>query len=274
MKRGESLYEVVIWQSFCCREPSVDYSGEGRSGLPEGTQRALCPAREMQKSRDVSYTAREHMQTAAAVFLSLLFLLGAAVSAHAQGSEWETLNNEARALHQKGQYDRAVVIAKKALEVAEQAVGPEHPAVATSLNNLAILYDTQGQYAQAEPLYKRALAIWEKGPWPDASRGGYEPKQPCGVRPTQGQYAQAEPLYKRALTIKEKALGPEHPAVATSLNNLAILYATQGQYAQAEPLYKRALAIWEKALGPTHPDVASGLKALRSSTARRPVRTG
>ena len=48
----------------------------------------------------------------ATVFLSLLLLVGSAVSVHAQGSEWKTLNDEVKPLYQKGQYDRAVVVAK------------------------------------------------------------------------------------------------------------------------------------------------------------------
>jgi len=70
-------------------------------------------------------------------------------------------------LYRQGRYDRAVVVAKKALQVAEQAGEFNHPDVAMSLNNLAELYRTQGQYAQAEPLYKRSLAIWEKALGPD-----------------------------------------------------------------------------------------------------------
>jgi hypothetical protein len=70
----------------------------------------------------------------------LLLLVGAAASAHAQSAEWERLNQEATALYQKGEYDRAVVVAKEALEAAEKAVGPNHPSVATSLNTLARLY--------------------------------------------------------------------------------------------------------------------------------------
>ena len=59
--------------------------------------------------------------------------------------------------YKTGNYGRAVVVAKKALEVAEENVGPYHPDVAASLNNLALLYDDQGYYAQAEPLYNRSL---------------------------------------------------------------------------------------------------------------------
>ncbi|KKM70124.1 hypothetical protein LCGC14_1443890 [marine sediment metagenome] len=101
---------------------------------------------------------------AAAVVLCLI-----AVPAFPQGpsGKWKTLNQEARSLYRKGQYTRAVVVAKKALQVAEQKAGADHPDVATSLSNLAALHYKQGQYAKAEPLYKRSLAIYEKVLGPD-----------------------------------------------------------------------------------------------------------
>ena len=40
--------------------------------------------------------------------------------AQGAGIEWEILNQEVKSLYQQGQYDRAVVVAKKALEVAEK----------------------------------------------------------------------------------------------------------------------------------------------------------
>jgi len=95
-------------------------------------------------------------------WLLFLFAFGTGAAVHAQGTEWETLNDEATSLYKQGHYDRAVVVAKKALAVAEKAVGRDHPAVATSLNNLALLYYKQGQYAQAEPLYMRSLSIREQ----------------------------------------------------------------------------------------------------------------
>ncbi len=49
----------------------------------------------------------------------------------------------------------------------QEALGPEHPDVATSLNNLAALYQAQGRYAEAETLYERSLAIREKALGPE-----------------------------------------------------------------------------------------------------------
>jgi DNA-directed RNA polymerase subunit K/omega len=61
--------------------------------------------------------------------------------------EWETLIGEVALLRRQGRYDRAVVAAKKALQVAEQAWPDPSDYVATSLipitvknsNNIALI---------------------------------------------------------------------------------------------------------------------------------------
>ena len=89
----------------------------------------------------------------------LLCLTTPPVCAEGAGIEWDVLNDEVMELLRTGQYDRGVVVAKKALEVAEENVGPDHPDVATSLNNLASLYKTMGRDDEAEPLEQRAARI-------------------------------------------------------------------------------------------------------------------
>ena len=69
--------------------------------------------------------------------------------------------------HDRGEYDLAEPLYKRALAIREKALGPGHPGTARSLNNLATLYGNQGKYDLAEPLYKRALAIEEKALGPD-----------------------------------------------------------------------------------------------------------
>ena len=78
--------------------------------------------------------------------------IGNRCARHAQGIEWEILNKEVVALYQQGQYDRAVIVAKKAIEVAEKAIGRDHPDVATSLEKMAALYretDRKGESRSA-----------------------------------------------------------------------------------------------------------------------------
>jgi len=91
-----------------------------------------------------------------AIAVPALFVAGLAIS---QGIEWETLNQEVMDLYRAGRYDRAVVVVKKALEVAERSVGPDHPNVATSLENIAHLYRTTKRNEEAELLEARAARI-------------------------------------------------------------------------------------------------------------------
>ena len=140
------------------------------------------------------------MKTSATVLLSLL--LWAAAFAHAQGIEWETLNDEVMSLYRQGQYDRAVVVAKKALAVAEEAVGPDHPSVAASLNNLAVLYDAQGQYAQAELLHTRALAIGEQALGQDHPSVAMSLENMAALYRQTGKDKAAETLEKRTQAIR------------------------------------------------------------------------
>ena len=82
-------------------------------------------------------------------------LLGAVPSfLHAQvaGVEWSILNQEVIEFYRADKYDRAVLVAEKALQVAEQNVGPEHPDEATILNKYLdfLLYDLEGIGASYE----------------------------------------------------------------------------------------------------------------------------
>ena len=119
------------------------------------------------------------------------------VFAQGAGIEWDILNDEVKELYRTGQYVRAVVVGKKALKVAEEIVGPDHPSVARSLNNLALLYNTQGQYAAAEPLYKRALSINEKALGPDHPSVATSLNNLAALYRATGQILEAQELEKR-----------------------------------------------------------------------------
>ena len=121
------------------------------------------------------------------------------VFAQGAGIEWDILNDEVKALYRTGQYARAVVVGKKALKVAEEIVGPDHPSVARSLNNLALLYNTQGQYAAAEPLYKRALSIAEKALGPDHPSVATDLNNLARLYRATGQILEAQELERRFL---------------------------------------------------------------------------
>ncbi len=172
------------------------------------------------------------------------------------------LNQAACYLDDHARYPEAEPLYRRASEIWEKVLGPEHPDTASCLNNLAGLYRAQGRYKEAEPLYRRALEIKERVLGPEHPATALSLNNLAALYKAQGKYEKAEPLYRRALQIFEKVLGPEHPDTARSLNNLAALYDDQGKYEEAEPLYRRALKIGEKMLGLEHPDTANSLNNL------------
>ena len=172
-------------------------------------------------------------------------------------------------LHDRARYTEAEPLFQRARRVWEQALGPEHPLVASLLYNLALLYLEQGKYAEAEPLFQRALRIREQALGPEHPLVAAPLTDLAILYREQGKYAEAEPLFRRVLRIWEQQVGPEHLDVARPLTGLAILYLEQGKYAEAEPLYQRALRIWEQQLGPDHPDVAAPLHGLANLYSRQ-----
>lgn len=64
--------------------------------------------------------------------------------------------------HEQGQCDRAEVLLKRSLTIAEKAFGEQSPQTAERLNDLAVFYLSMGDYEKAEPLLKRAMTT--KGP--------------------------------------------------------------------------------------------------------------
>jgi tetratricopeptide (TPR) repeat protein len=168
----------------------------------------------------------------------------------------------AQYLRTRGRYTEAEPLLRRALQIREQAQGPEHPDVARVLNYLAVLYWSQGRYTEAEPLYQRALQIREQAQGPEHLDVAISLNNLADLYLECGRYAEAEPLYQRSLQIREQTLGPDHPLAAQMFNNLALLFRDQGRDAEAEPLYRQALRILEQALGPDHPEVAQALNNL------------
>jgi tetratricopeptide (TPR) repeat protein len=174
----------------------------------------------------------------------------------------ESLSGFGLLLSDLGRYQEAEPVERRALEIQEELLGPDHSDVAQTLNNLGTLYWYTARYDAAEPLLRRALAIHEQALGPESAAIAGRLNNLAMLYHSQGRYADAEPLYRRAIEINRKALGPDHPEMATSLNNLAGLYYCLGKLAEAEPLLRQALETNRKALGPDHPDVALSLSNL------------
>ncbi len=161
-----------------------------------------------------------------------------------------------------GVYDRAQPLLEEALKLRRQALGSDHPDVATSMNHLAEVMYFKGDYAGSEPLFREALAMRRKLPGSERLDVAESLNNLASTLRDQGELEEAEPLLRVALDVRRKLLGEESSDVAQSLNNLGRLLSDQGKFDEAESLYRRALAIRRKALGETHPEVATSLNNL------------
>jgi tetratricopeptide (TPR) repeat protein len=62
-------------------------------------------------------------------------------------------------LQDKGDPAGTEALFRRALDITEKALGPDHFHMASALNNLALVLQDKGDYAGAEPLFRRELAI-------------------------------------------------------------------------------------------------------------------
>jgi tetratricopeptide (TPR) repeat protein len=196
------------------------------------------------------------------VLLALGLLIFASSAASGKDDNLRVLNQRVYRLFEEGNYQEAIPIAERAVEVAKRDRGPEQVKTADALDNLGRLFTKIGEYAKAEPLYQEVLQIREKVLGPEHRDSTGSLNNLAELYEDMGEYAKAEPLLQEALRIRQKVLGPEDFDTATSLSNLAELYEDMGEYAKAEPLLQQALRIDQKVLGSEDLQTASSLNNL------------
>lgn len=176
--------------------------------------------------------------------------------------EARDLFSQASERRDRGRYDEALALAKRALIIRDKFIGDANPEVAQTLNLIGWLYAALGRYEEAEPVYKRALVIYERNLGPDRPEIGESLTTLGLLYQARGDYDTARVYFQRAQDIYERLFGPTHPEVAGCLANIANLDYLRGDFARAEISYKRVLSIYEKVVGSEHPLVADTFVSL------------
>jgi len=153
-------------------------------------------------------------------------------------------------------FDKALELLYKTLNIREQIQGVEHTNTADIYNSIGFVYDSQGDYSKALEYYQKALKIWDKVSGNEHSDVAAAYNNIGYVYYCQGDYSKALEYYQKALKIWEKVFGDEHPDVAISYNNIGVVYNKQGDHSKALEYHQKALKIQEKVLNNEHPDVA------------------
>ncbi|MDA8019789.1 MAG: serine/threonine-protein kinase [Thermoanaerobaculia bacterium] len=162
-------------------------------------------------------------------------------------------------------YDRALDLSNRAIEILEKAAGVSSAQIqgdlAEALGSLAIARSERGQLAEAGLLFERALEIREHtaGP-PSGLRTALN--NLATLRWYQGEARKARELYLRALSVAEDEFSGDHPEIANLLNNLALVYRREGDTDGSIAAHERALEMRTRILDADHPDIAESLNNL------------
>ena len=142
--------------------------------------------------------------------------------------------------------EEAQLLYRRALELNERDLGPEHPNVAISLNNLAEALRLSGKNEEAESLFRRALRIDERVLGPQSPTVATVVNNLAKVLRDTNRRAEAQSLFNRALSIDQASFGPMHLSVARDLKNLAKFYKVASRSGEAEPLMRRVVDILQE----------------------------
>ncbi|CAF1626803.1 unnamed protein product [Adineta ricciae] len=158
---------------------------------------------------------------------------------------------------QKGQYEEAIILFRKSLELCLMSSSPNYPDVAGSYNNIGAAYSDMGDYPKALSSHQQALKIREQSLPPNHPDVASSYNNIGAAYSDMGDYPKALSSHQQALKTQLQSLPPNHPDVAGSYNNIGAAYSDMGDYPKALSSYEQALKIREQSLPPNHPDVAS-----------------
>ena len=156
--------------------------------------------------------------------------------------------------------DEAMVAFRRALALADRAVGPDHPKKGVLLSNLAGVEEELGHYDEAIALLNDALRIITATRGPQHPTAAYVHYNLARALLAKGDYPAAHERIQAAIRIRQAALGPEHAEVADALDVLATILQADGLYAEALEASERAVAIKRHALGPDALDLCYSLE--------------
>ncbi|GMV04436.1 MAG: hypothetical protein AMXMBFR53_07160 [Gemmatimonadota bacterium] len=166
-----------------------------------------------------------------------------------------------------GLYAEAEPLARSALELRRDALGPHHADVARSLGLLGWILHEQGRSEEGERLLREALEAWPlSGADPE---GRSRVLNDLGVvREAAGDYDEAEAAYTEALALRRASVGEGHRAFAITASNLSVIRYRKGDYPGAAAVATEALAGMRRALGADHQRsiiIQSNLAAMRAA---------
>ncbi len=135
--------------------------------------------------------------------------------------------------HQKKNYNKALELYRKALNIEKEILGENHREVAKIYNSISLVYWNKGDSKNAVNYYNKSFSIklrhlMEQG---DTIAQDYKFIERETV--TAGTYDEAKKSFKESLALHLDAYGQNHPLIASIHEHIGILQAYEGDYNKA-----------------------------------------
>jgi eukaryotic-like serine/threonine-protein kinase len=158
---------------------------------------------------------------------------------------------------------------RRALELRQGALGPDHPDTLGSRNSLLEWLQANDRLQEAVPLGRELLAA-RRRVLGDDHPDTLVTMNDLAVAVFQlGRMDEGLALLQECVDRRRRVLGEVHAKTLLAAGNLAAMYQMANRLDEAEPLLRRTLAVEEKELGPEHPTTLFALKGLAALLADR-----
>ncbi len=180
---------------------------------------------------------------------TLLLLVTSSPQESPELKEASDLDQSMIKLFREGKYDKALPLAKRALEIREKLLPRNDPRIGTSLSNLGETYIAKRDYGNARDTFQRLLQLQTEHLGAENVKLAPTLERLGLLHFREGDQGKAQESYERAVALKEKKYGPDSVQTADSLYALAGLFRARRDFDRASPIYKRALVIYGKHSG-------------------------
>ena len=169
-----------------------------------------------------------------------------------------------------GNYERALLLAREALEARERLMGPEAEETLASRHNVAHALLCLNRAEEAVPYAEEVYRLrGEEGPV--ALQGMMNLAACYGAA---GRTEEALKLYERSLALQQKLYGERHPDTVSAMGAMAGMLRSAGRVEESLRIAKRALVLTDELYGSADPRTAEAIEDLAAcyAAAEKPDR--
>ncbi|KAA0213444.1 MAG: hypothetical protein DYG94_12430 [Leptolyngbya sp. PLA3] len=166
-------------------------------------------------------------------------------------------HNLAATYYWDGDYEAAMPLYERAVELRRKLFPGDHPDKALSLTHLAATEQKLGYLDRAEELFTEALTMRQRLFGDQHEDVAASLNNLGNLLVSRGNYAKAEEYLRRSLSMVLRLRGENSVEASTATHNLAMCLMRLEEHAEAASLFERAVAIRSSRYPPGHPAIAT-----------------